>query len=293
MNDIIKPAKRARLGVLFGFVLVILHPATFAQTGLKLQLVPEVTAIIPGQSFRVGLFIQHEKGWHTYYNQPGIVGVPTSIVWTLPSDFKAGDLEYPEPEATKMFQIKAQGYERDVLLQTKMEAPSSLKLGERITLHGKATWMCCGNSCHPGSMALSLELPVASVSTYNAQWHPIFLKERAAYAKTSPAWQATAQEKGLSVTLTLRPVQPAALPFPNADPKPEVIFFTEDGWINSDEPQLLTLGADGSLTIKLTRAEFFMGKDPPEKLFGIVQRKGSWLKGDSLRSLKISPLLIR
>ena len=147
--------------------------AASAQTGLKLQLVPERTAIVPGESFRVGLFIQHDKGWHTYWRQPGIVGVPTTVKWTLPEGFTAGPLEYPEPEATKMFQIKAQGYERDVLLQTQMKAPSNVKPGAKITLKGRAAWMCCGNTCHPDTMELTLTLPVAAKSAPDPRWRSV------------------------------------------------------------------------------------------------------------------------
>lgn len=264
-----------------------------AQTGLKLQLVPEVTAIVPGESFRVGLFIQHDKGWHTYWRQPGIVGVPTSIAWTLPAGFRAGALEYPEPESTKMFQIKAQGYERDVLLQTKIQAPASLKPGEKITLKGKASWMCCANTCHPGTMELSLEMPVAAKATSDARWQPVFEKERAAYAHPSTAWTASAEEKGLTVTLTLKPASDKARPFTSDTSPPSVIFFTEDGWINSDQPQTTRLNDDGSLTTTLTRAEVFLGKVAPDRLLGIVQRQGGWHADGSLRSMIIKPLLRR
>jgi thiol:disulfide interchange protein DsbD len=264
-----------------------------AQVGLDIHLVPEVTAIIPGQSFRVGLFLQHEKGWHTYYQQPGIVGVPTSIVWSLPEGFKAGPLEYPEPETTHMFHIKAQGYERDVLLQTTLFAPDSLKTGQQITLKGKATWMCCGKTCHPGSKQLSLVLPVSDQSTFNDQWHPVFEKERSTFVKTSSAWQTSATEKGLTVTLTLKPVDPTARPFDFEELPPSVVFFTEDGYINSDQSQIATHQADGSLALTLTRAEVFLDKNQPKNLFGIVQRNGGWLKDGSLHSMEISPRLFR
>lgn len=271
----------------------LMPSSSYSQTGLKIQLVAETTAIVPGQSFRVGLFIQHEKGWHTYWRQPGIVGVPTTISWSLPEGFKAGPLEYPEPEATMMFQIKAQGYERDVLLQTEITAPATLKPGQTIPLKGKASWMCCGTTCHPGFIDLSLDLPVASMSEPDARWHPIFAKERAAYARSSQAWSAQAEEHGLKVTLRLKPASPQAKPLPASSSSPGIIFFTEDGWINSDEPQESRVEADGTLVMTLTRAEVFFGKSTPTKLHGILQREGGWLADGTLRSLIISPDLRR
>lgn len=268
-------------------------PAAKAQTGLKIKLVAESTAIVPGQSFRAGLFIQHDPGWHTYWRQPGIVGVPTSIQWKLPPGFKAGPLEYPEPEATKMFQIKAQGYERDVLLQTQLEAPADLKPGSQITLRGKAAWMCCGNTCHPGTMELTLTLPVATTSGPDPRWQPVFAQERSRYARPSDAWTATAEEKDMNVTLTLRPASEQARRLDPAQKSPRVIFFTEDGWINSDEPQTVTLNEDGSLTIQLIRAEVFLGKNIPDRLCGVVQREGGWQADGSLRSMSVQPQLRR
>jgi thiol:disulfide interchange protein DsbD len=279
---------------LYTLVALLLTGTVNAQTGLSIQLVPETSAIVPGETFRVGLFIHHEPGWHTYWRQPGIVGVPTTIAWALPDGFEAGPLEYPEPEATKMFQIKAQGYERDVLLQTVIRAPKNLKIGSQITLQGKAAWMCCNQSCHPASKELKLTLPVAEKATLDALWHPVFQKERDAYAKPSTAWKATAEEKDLDVTLTIKAVGDDARPFSQEEvDKASILFFTEDGWINTDEPQHLSLAADGSLSIRLTRAEIFLGKTIPTKLQGIVQRQGGWHRDGSLRSLTLQPLLRR
>lgn len=266
-----------------------LRHSSLAQTGLTLDLVPETTAIVPGQPFRVGLFLQHQPGWHTYWRQPGIVGVPTSIAWELPEGFKAGELEYPEPESVLMFRIKAQGYERDVLLQTVITPPADLKAGQSITLTGKATWMCCGNTCHPGHMPVSLALPVAAESKPDAKWQPLFEKERAAYAQTSAAWTTQAQEDGLKVTLILTPA-PGARPF---KPDEKVLFFTEDGWINSDEPQPQEIHPDGRLTMHLTRADVFLGKTVPTELNGVIQRDGGWVKGETWRSLSVKPTLER
>lgn len=288
------PCSRSSLRLNTEYWLLITFFALFlvsasAQTGLTLQMVPETTAIVPGQSFRVGLFIQHQPGWHTYWRQPGIVGVPTSIEWALPPGFTAGELEYPEPESVLMFQIKAQGYERDVLLQTVITPPAALQPSKEVQLSGKVTWMCCGNTCHPGHKDMQIKLPIATQASLDPQWAPHFEKERATYARSSDAWTANSTEDGLKVTLKLMP-SPKARPF-KADEK--VIFFTEDGWINSDEPQPQTLNADGSLTLHLTRADVFLGKTIPTHLEGVVQREGGWLPNATWRSLSISPVLDR
>jgi thiol:disulfide interchange protein DsbD len=275
-------------------LLVCLAPWTslHAQAGLKIQLVAEETAIVPGRPFRLGLFIQHEPGWHTYWRHPGIVGVPTTMQWQLPPGFIAGPLEYPEPEATLMFQIKAQGYERDLLLQTEITPPADLRPGSRVTLGGRAAWMCCGKTCHPGTRALEISLSVAEKSQKDARWAPIFAKERQAMARASDAWAAEAEESGMQVRLILRPTQSNARRF-SPHEEARVIFFTEDGWINSDQEQKLTVKPDGSLILDLVRAEVFLGGSRPERLHGVVQREGGWHLDGSLRSMTIQPLLRR
>lgn len=272
--------------------LLAFAPGLAAQTGLKIALVPESSAIVPGATFRVGLLLQPEPGWHTYWKQPGIVGVPTQIDWQLPAGFTAGELEYPGPEPVLMFHIKAQGYRRAVLLQTQITAPADLKPGTEIVLRGRATWMCCGNTCHPGSQVLELQLPVATSSMPDPRWAPVFERERQAYSRQSDAWQAEAEETGMQVTLTLRPAGDAARALA-ADELAGLRFYTEDGWINSDEDQKLELGPDGALRVALTRAEVFLGQGTPERLFGVLRRSGGWLAGETWSCLRIAPKIRR
>jgi thiol:disulfide interchange protein DsbD len=272
-------------------VLFACLPAASAQVGLKVQLVPESTAIQPGRPFYVGLFIQHEPGYHTYWRFPGIVGVATTMEWDLPPGFSAGPLEYPEPEETMMFQIKAQGYERDVLLQTRITPPKNLIPGQTVTLTGKAAWMCCGRTCHPDSRTLTLQLPVAEQAAPHPEWQPLFEKERAAFAHPSESWTAEAEEDETTVTLTIKPVGADARIFASSEDLKEIHFFTEDGWINSDEPQQARLTEDGRLTMVLRRADVYTGKNRPDRLRGIVRRPGGWLEGGQLRSMIVAPVL--
>lgn len=261
--------------------------------GLKIQLVAEQTAIVPGKPFTVGLWLQHPEGAHTYWRCPGIVGVPTQMEWQLPPGWKASELIYPEPERTYMFQLRAQGYDRDVMLRSEITPPADLKSGESITLTGKASWMCCGNSCQPGAEDLSLTLPVAEKTSLNEKWHRLFEAERARAEQPSDAWAAAAEEKGEQLTLTLKPATPAARLSQDAGEAAHIIVFTEDGWFDSDKPQVITRHADGSLTIQLTKADAYLGDKPPATLRAILRNEAGWLQGGKLRCLQIAPRIER
>ena len=275
------------------FALCTLPFAVSAQTGLKLQLVSEHSAVVPGKPFTVGLRIQHDRGWHTYWRFPGIVGVPTQMKWDLPKGWKVGPLVYPEPERTLMFQIKAQGFDRDVMLRTEITPPADLRPGESVTLTGKASWMCCGNTCHPGAMDLSLTLPVATTSTLNEKWHALLEAERARAERSSDAWKAEASEKGREITLTLRPADARAALRRSQRDADQIIVFTEDGWFDSDKPQTITLHSDGTLSIQLIKADTYLGGKPPTTLRCILRHNDGWVKGESWRCLQIAPVIVR
>ena len=49
-------------------------------------LVADTTAIVPGKAFEVGVLLEMAPGWHTYWEYPGDAGLPTSIIWTFPTD---------------------------------------------------------------------------------------------------------------------------------------------------------------------------------------------------------------
>ncbi len=267
--------------------------SSLAQQGLKIQLVSEQSAILPGQPFTVGLWLQHDRGWHTYWRFPGIVGVPTQMKWQLPRGWKAGELIYPEPERTLMFQIKAQGFDRDVMLRTEITPPANVKVGESVTLTGTASWMCCGNSCHPGSMELSLTLPVAATAELNSKWHKLLEAERARAEQSSDAWTSTASEKGDTITLTLKPATAEARPSKNQREADHIIAFTEDGWFDTDKPQTILRHDDGTLTISLIKADTYLGNKPPKTLRVILRNDEGWLQGEKLRCLQMAPRIER
>jgi len=267
--------------------------SSFAQQGLKIQLVSEQTAILPGQPFTVGLWLEHDRGSHTYWRFPGIVGVPTQMKWQLPRGWKASELIYPEPERTLMFKIKAQGFDRDVMLRAEITPPANLKVGESVTLTGLASWMCCGNSCHPGSMDLSLTLPVAATAELNTKWHKLLEAERARAEQTSDAWTSTASEKGNTLTLVVKPATAEARPSKNQREADKIIAFTEDGWFDTDKPQTILLHSDGTLTITLIKADAYLGNQPPKTLRVILRNDEGWLQGRKLRCLQIAPRIER
>lgn len=269
-------------------------PAAENRVGLTVELVSEVTHIQPGVPFYLGVMIRHEPGFHTYWKQPGIVGVPTHIEWKLPRGWKGGELEFPEPESVLMHTIKAQGFARDVLLQVQMIPPGKLKSGTTVTLNGKAIWMCCARSCHPGFKDLTITLPVLDEEpALDAKWKTQFQLERTRQPRPSAAWSSSAwmvSPNEIEVILLPQTAQARNLTAKNVA---QIVFFTGDGWIDSDRPHQIEWITGGGLKMRLPLSRALSNKRPPKSIEGLVQLPGGWYRDGSLKTLLIQPTLAK
>lgn len=286
--------RRRRFAFLAAALAVAFCTTLHSQTIPKIKLVSEVRSIQPGAPFHVGLFIDLTPGYHTYWKFPGVAGVAPSVQWKLPAGFEAGPIEWPEPERVLMGQVKCQGFERDVVLPVKITPPTGLPAGSPVKIEATVAWLYCTQGCNVSIDTIGVELPVRNEApTFDPEWRPKFEAERLRFAKPSDAWLATAAESGKTVTLTLSPAAPTARRLSNQTEAGKLIFFTDDGWIDSDKPQIVKLAGDGSLAITLTRADFYLPGHPPAVLSGIVENPAGWLGDGKQRSLLVRPVLRR
>jgi thiol:disulfide interchange protein DsbD len=148
------------------------HPAVAQQYNgkelVKAALISDVSAIKPGQKFRLGVLYNIEPGWHIYWKYSGDSGIPTKIDWHLPPGFKVGDLQWPLPLRDKEpGDLEVFGYTSEVLLFATVEAPDALPPGP-IPIEAKTNWLVCQSLCVPGSAQLKLDLGSGSSSASNA-----------------------------------------------------------------------------------------------------------------------------
>jgi thiol:disulfide interchange protein DsbD len=160
-------ASRSSVYSLLCWLLVAVSPNSLAQTYqgkqlVKAELLADTTAIVPGNSFTVGLLLRMAPGWHTYWKFSGDAGLPTELKWKLPPGWKIGDIQWPIPLKTiDPGDIETYGYENEVLLMQEITPPSKLD-DSSAKLSTEANWLVCEKICIPGSATLQLDLPVAS-----------------------------------------------------------------------------------------------------------------------------------
>ena len=168
----------------------LLHAAPIKTDHAEVELVAEKTALIVGEKNVVGLSIKHAPHWHTYWKNPGDSGYPTKITWDVPSGFGVGEFDWPTPKRLATGPIVNFGYEGEVLLPLKISVPLAAKVGESVTLKGKAEWLVCKDVCIPEEGEVSLTLPVAASNAPGTE-SARFSAARAATPGDASAWKAT------------------------------------------------------------------------------------------------------
>ena len=133
------------------------------QTGhVEAELVAERGGLSPGKTTTVALRLKMQRGWHTYWQNPGEAGLATTIAWTLPAGIAAGPILWPPPRALPTGPLVSYGYEGDALLLTEVAVAPGVAVGVPVTLAARANWLVCKETCIPESADLTLALAVGA-----------------------------------------------------------------------------------------------------------------------------------
>jgi thiol:disulfide interchange protein DsbD len=209
---------------------------------VEAELVPAVSAVVPGTSLTVALRLKMEKGWHTYWQNPGESGLPTTIAWQLPPGLSAGPIQWPAPSALPTGPLMNYGYEGEVLLLTDIAASGALAGASPATIRARTDWLVCREICIPEGADLALALPVQAQSSPDPTWGAAIEQVRASLPRPLAGWSASATGQGDRVELALTAAA-------GGDPG-EIRFFPfAQGQIEPSAPQTLT--RDGAI-LKLT-----------------------------------------
>lgn len=115
----------------------------------------------PDKEVWLGLSFDHQRGWHTYWKNPGDSGLPTQLSWTLPAGVQAGDIDWPAPQRLAFGPLTNYGYEGQVLLPVPIQIDARFT-GESLPIKLHAEWLVCKTQCIPESGDFDLILPTGS-----------------------------------------------------------------------------------------------------------------------------------
>lgn len=187
------------------------------------------TAVAPGETFTIVLRETINEGWHTYWRNPGDSGEATQLVWTLPAGWRAGEIQWPAPEAVPYAILVNYGYAGEVLFPIEITVPANARPGTNVTLNAAARWLVCSDICIPEDATLTLTVPVAAQGRDDPRWAARIADTVANIPRRDPA-----------VTATIGSGEPARLSvaLPNAAEFRNTRFFPfERGVVKAAQPQ--------------------------------------------------------
>ncbi len=155
--------------------------------------------VVAGKPVWVGLKIEHQPHWHTYWKNPGDSGLPTTLQWTLPAGVTAGDIQWPTPGRLPIGPLMNFGYEGTLLLPVPVTVPAGFQ-GDTLNVTLRADWLVCKDVCIPEGGDFTLKLPVQQAT---AGHRALFDSTRAALPQAVPGAKATAAVDGTNLVVTV------------------------------------------------------------------------------------------
>ncbi len=123
----------------------------------KVRLIAATTAVGDLKTLPLGLEVELEPGWKTYWRSPGDAGIPPNVDWTGSDNIAASTFRWPAPERFMYYDIETFGYHGRVVF------PIDVAVGEPgrpVILRARADLLVCADVCIPHTMNLALDLGV-------------------------------------------------------------------------------------------------------------------------------------
>lgn len=174
---------------------------------VKAELLTQFTSVKPGTSFEAGVLLTQEPGWHTYWSTPGETGLPTSIDWSLPENWKAGPIQWPTPKLFVQGDITNFGYEDKVLLPAAISVPENAPEGS-YTLKASVSWLMCAEQCIPGSAELEIPVKVSPSEPTPSPSTGLFLNNEILKPTALETYSAVYDDKTRAIAVTFKSNKP-------------------------------------------------------------------------------------
>ena len=113
------------------------------------------------ESFYVGVRLEMQDGWHTYWENPGDSGSPFEAKWTTDAGVIIENVSWPTPQTIPYPPLMTYGYEGDVVFPFQVFRSLDTEL-TKISLD--FDFLICADICIPEQATLTLDLTSASSS---------------------------------------------------------------------------------------------------------------------------------
>ena len=154
-----------------------------------------------GEPLMLGLLLQHQPGWHTYWLNAGDSGLATQLNWALPQGMQAGNTLWPIPQMIRVGDMVNHGFEGQILLAAPVQVDKGLVANtSTLKLQLSASWLVCKQECIPQEGKFEIQLPVAgSTASHSAAFETLLAAQPKALQPSSQ--NAQVSEKGLALRI--------------------------------------------------------------------------------------------
>lgn len=145
-------------------LLVALATGPSLRAAPRAELLSSVTAVRPGEAFQVGIHLELEEGWHSYWVNPGDAGAPARLRWHLPEGCSAGPIQWPAPERYVDGDIVSFGYVSNVTLLVTVQTTTNLAAAAAMRLRADLSVLVCKEACVPHDLSVVVPVRLADVT---------------------------------------------------------------------------------------------------------------------------------
>lgn len=147
---------------------LVFLPGTILAVTTQAKLVLSANTARAGETILAGVQLKMAPGWHTYWQNSGASGIPTTVKWDLPAGITAGEIQWPVPKKLPPDDLVTYAYEDEVVLIVPLRLAGDLKPG-RLELKAAVSWLECKEQCVPGSEDVSAMLQTGNESKPSAE----------------------------------------------------------------------------------------------------------------------------
>ncbi len=122
----------------------------------RARLISATTAVGDQTKVRLGLEIELQPGWKTYWRSPGEGGFPPRLEWQGSDNLASVEIAWPAPKRFQILGIDSVGYSKSVIYPLSV---TPVRRGEAITANLALDYLTCSEICVPQRETLSLTLP--------------------------------------------------------------------------------------------------------------------------------------
>lgn len=239
-------------------------PGSDAHT--QVRLIFGVASARPGDTILVGVELQMEPQWHTFWRNAGGPGIPTRIDWQLPAGITAAEPLWPVPEKTPAEDLTTFTYSDKAVLLVPFNIAPTMAEGN-ADIKASVSWQECNNVCIPRDTKIAGVINIGRETVKSPDAASIDeAKKRLPQNGSSLAARAFWENEGKGNE------RPLIVEWTTNGSSGEAEFFAygasdfEVGWKAE-----VTAGTDGR--VRLRKVITKSGKDWPTKLEGVLVPK--------------------